>query len=49
MAPEIINVTSIENVELTTKSDIFSAGVIFYEMAFGEYLFCKGDTKRLRK
>ena len=39
VAPEIVSIKDRSNVRLTTKSDVFSAGAIFYLMLFGSSLF----------
>ena len=47
IAPEILAITDRGNAEFTPKSDVFSAGVILYEMIFGAELFQAGDLAEL--
>lgn len=39
VAPEIIGIRDTDSVKMSTISDVFSAGAIFYQMIFGKALF----------
>lgn len=39
VAPEIISIHDGEYVKMSTISDVFSSGAIFYQMIFGQALF----------
>lgn len=42
VAPEIINIKDTQEAKMSSISDVFSAGAIFYHMVFGKPLF-QGD------
>jgi len=42
VAPEIISIRDSDNIKMSSISDVFSAGAIFYQMIFGKALF-NGD------
>jgi calcium-dependent protein kinase len=39
VAPEIITIRDVDNAKMSTISDVFSAGAIFYQLIFGKALF----------